>query len=67
MIFIDEMKNMKIYKRPIFLPYNDSDKKHGSLVYLLTPNYQSSKKTMKLPFLINRRTFESYYMEKEVG
>lgn len=67
MIFIDEMKNMKIYKRQFFLPYNDADKKHGSLVYLLTPNYTSSKSLMTHPLAVNRKYFESYYMERNAA
>ena len=67
MIFIDEMKNLKVYKRQVFLPYNDNDKKHDSLVYLLTPNYLSSRELMNNPLLINRKYFESYYMERNVS
>lgn len=66
MIFIDEMKNLKIYRKPVFLPYEDKDKKHGSILYLLTPNYQSSMKQMKLHYTINRHYFESYYLEKDI-
>ena len=67
MIFIDEMKNLKIYRKQFFLPYNDKDKKHGSAVYLLTPNYISSKGLMTSPLTINRRYFESYYFERNVA
>ena len=66
MIFIDEMKNLKIYKKPFFLPYLDHDKKHGSMIYLLSPNYISSSKLLKLPYIINRKYYESYYFEKNV-
>ncbi len=66
MIFIEEMKNLKIYRKPFFLPYEDKDKKHGSIVYLLTPNYVSSTEEMKLPYAINRHYFESYYFEKDI-
>ena len=67
MIFIDEMKNMKIYKKQFFLPYNDKDKKHGSLVYLLSPNYASSRNLINSPMTINRRYFESYYFERNAA
>ena len=66
MIFIDEMKNLKIYTKPFFLPYLDHDKKHGSMIYLLSPNYISSSKILKLPYIINRKYYESYYFEKNV-
>ena len=41
MIFIDDMKNLKIYKTQMFLPTLDADKKKGSAILLLTPNQQS--------------------------
>ena len=34
MIFIDQMKNLKIYKRPMFLPTLETDKKKHSAVFL---------------------------------
>ena len=67
MIFIDELKNFKIYRKQFFLPYNDKDKKHGSLVYLLTPNYISSKNLMNFPLSINRKYYESYYFERNAA
>lgn len=67
MIFIDELKNFRIYRKQFFLPYNDKDKKHGSLVYLLTPNYISSKNLMNYPLSINRKYFESYYFERNAA
>ena len=67
MIFLEEMKNLKIYKKPFFLPYIDTNKKNGSAIFLLTPNYQSSKKCMNLPYMINRNKYQSYYVEKNVN
>ena len=67
MIFVDEMKNLKVYKRQVFLPYNDGDKKHGSLIYLLSPNYISSRGLMNNPLTINRKYYESYYMERNAS
>lgn len=67
MIFLDEMKNMKIYRKQFFLPYNDKDKKHGSVVYLLTPNFSSSKNLINSAMTINRRYFESYYFERNAA
>lgn len=66
MVSIDDMKDLTMYKRPFFLPINPKDKKHGSEIMLLTPNYQSSINVMRSPYLINRRYFESYYLEKNV-
>lgn len=67
MIFIDQMKNLKIYKRPMFLPTVENDKKKKSAVLMLTPNYESSKQLMQSDLLINRLRFQSYYIEKDLS
>lgn len=67
MIFIDKMKNMKIYKTQMFLPTVDGNKKKESAILLLTPNYESSKKILSNPLMINRKRFESYYINKDVS
>ena len=67
MIFIDEMKNLKIYKTPLFLPTMEDDKKRGSSILLLTPDYNSSKRIMNSPLFINRLRYSSYYIEKDVS
>ena len=66
MIFTDQMKNLKIYRKPMFLPVVDDDKKKKSAIMLLTPNYESSKRLMNHPMTINRLRFQSYYMEQDV-
>ena len=67
MIFIEKMKNFKIYRTKTFLPTVKGDKKKGSAVLLLTPNYESSKRLMNNPMFVNSRRFESYYIEKDVS
>jgi len=67
MIFLDQMKNMKIYKRPMFLPTLENDKKKHSAILLLTPNYESSKRLMNHPLTVNRLRYQSYYMERDVS
>lgn len=67
MITIDEMKDLKVYRKPFYLPTTDKDKT-GSAIFLMTPNLESSKNLMKSPLLINRKkAFQSYYMEKNVN
>ena len=66
MVVLDDLKNLVLYKKPFFLPIDENDKKHNSLIMLLTPNYQSSMAAMNAPYIINRRYFESYYLEKNV-
>lgn len=64
---INELKPMRLYNssRRIYLPINDTNTRDGSAVFLLTPNIESSIKTMNLPYVINRKYFESYYLEKD--
>lgn len=66
MIFLDELQPMKLYKKPFHLPINEKDKRKGSVSFLLTPNYQSSIELMKNPLMINRKYYESYYIEKDI-
>ena len=67
MIFIDKMKNFKIYRTKTFLPTVNGDKKKGSVILLMTPNYDSSRKLMNSELFVNNRRFESYYVEKDVS
>ena len=67
MIMIDKMKNFKIYRSKTFLPFLPSDKKNGSAILLLTPNYESSKRLMNNDMFINNKRYMSYYLEKDVS
>lgn len=66
MLYLDDLKYMKMYKKKFFLPINMKDKKHGSAILLLSPDYETSLKLMNNPFIINRKTFLSYYIEKDI-
>lgn len=66
MILLDNLKPLKIYRRPLFLPTLENDKKKGSAIFLLTPNYESSKNLMTSNLLINKLRFASYYIEKDL-
>lgn len=65
MIFLDELKNLTLYKKKLFLPINEKNKRRGSVVFLLTPNYESSKNLLNNDKIINK-WFESYYIEKDI-
>lgn len=68
MIFVDEMKDLKMYTKSFYLPITEKNKKKGSAVYLLTPNLKSSMNLLKSPLLINNNgSYRSYYMEKNVN
>lgn len=66
MIFVDQMQNLKVYRKPLFLPTLENDKKNGSSVLLLTPNYESSKSLMTYPLLVNKLRYQSYYAERDL-
>lgn len=64
---LDSLKHMKLYKKKFYLPINKSNKKKGSAILLLTPNYESSVKLMNNPLAINlSNSFQSYYIEKDI-
>lgn len=66
MIFLNEMKELQLYSRPFHLPINPKNKRKGDAIFLMTPNYESTKKLLLNPLLINRNYYESYYIEKVV-
>lgn len=65
MIFLSEIKDMKMYNKKVYFPLNDNDKKKGSIVYLLTPNIESSIKTINSKIFINKY-FMCYYIERDI-
>ena len=66
MVVLDDIKNLVMYKKNFFLPIDEKDKRHNSAIMLLTPNYQSSLNCMTAPYTINRKWFESYYLERNI-
>ncbi len=66
MVSLEDIKDLVMYKKPFFLPIDEKDKKKGSSIVLMTPNYKSSMIAMTAPYVINRRYFESYYFEKAI-
>ena len=68
MLFLDETAYMKLLKKKALLPINMEDKKNGSLIYLLTPNIQSSINLINSDLFINKnKSFQSYYVSKDVS
>ena len=64
MVFLDELKSFKLYKRVFITPIVEADKRKGSLIYLLTPNEDSSCSILKHK-LIKPRYFTSLYIERK--
>ena len=52
MFFLDEIIKDKITKKKFLLPLNTANKRKGSLVHLLTPNFNSSVNVVKDPKII---------------
>jgi hypothetical protein len=67
MLYLEDLKYMKLYKKKFFLPIEKSDKRHGSAILLLTPDYNGSLAMMNNEFGVNRnRSYEAYYVEKDI-
>lgn len=67
MLYLDDLKYMKLYKKKFYLPINKKDKRKGSAILLLSPSYEMSNFLMNNEFIINRnKAFESYYIEKDI-
>ena len=68
-IHVHELKELKMYRdsNKLILPLDDKDNKHNSLIYLLTPNIQSSINMINSNMTINRNWFRSYYIDKSVN
>ena len=72
MLYIDALEPMKIYRNDFILPIDKNDIKKHSIVYLMTPDIETSK-TLMIPGdynLINQKNFnslfQSYFLEKNV-
>lgn len=66
-IYLDRVKPFKLYKSKFFTPINKNNKRHGSCIYLLTPDYESTIKNMTHPLMHNLDMFRSYYMERNIN
>ena len=67
MLYLEDLKYLKLYKKKFYLPINLSEKKTASAILLLTPNYKSSIAMMNNQFAINKsRSYQSYYIEKDI-
>lgn len=68
-IHVHELKQLKMYnsKNKLIVPLSNSDNKKESVIYLLTPNIESSVNMIKSDTIINRNWFKSYYLEKSIN
>lgn len=66
MVAVEDLKDLLLYKKSFYLPIVEKDRRKGSSVVLLTPNYKSSLLAMSAPYVINRKYYEAYYMERVI-
>ena len=67
MFLLENLKYNKLYKKQFMLPFIKEDKRRGSAILLLTPNYQSSLALMNNKFCLNKaNSFVSYYLERDI-
>lgn len=65
MIFLDELKDLKMYKKQ-FMFINEKNKLNNAAIVLLTPDLVSSVNCI-LSDLINTKYYKSYYLEKDLS
>ena len=65
MYFLDELDNMRLYRRSVLLPINEKDKKHTSLAFILSPNMEGTKKVFYNGMMIGKY-YNSFYTERAV-
>lgn len=67
MFLLENLKYNKLYKKQFLLPFIKEDKRRGSAILLLTPNYESSLWLMNNKFAINKaNSYMSYYLERDI-
>jgi hypothetical protein len=68
MVFLDDLKDLVLYKKPFILPINEKTIRKGSAIYLISPDYDTSVKSLQRPYLINKmNAYQSYYLEKNAN
>lgn len=65
MIYVDELKNMIIYKKKAYLPVSDTNRRKGNCCIILSPNIEGSINTINFPMFINN-LYDGYYIEKDI-
>ena len=61
-ISIDKVKPLRLLKTQFYTPFIKENKRHGSAIFLITPNLDSSIKVLNSKLMVNMRLVYSYYM-----
>ena len=62
-INIDKVKPFRLLKTPFFTPFNKKDKRHGSVIFLMTKSLEQSKQLIDHKLISNLNMFNSYFLE----
>ena len=66
-IFLDEAKPLRLYTGNFYYPIDMSDRFHNSVIYLMTPSKESTKKLLNHQLArYNKNQFKSFFTEKDV-
>ncbi len=63
MYFLDELRDFKLFKRNVIVPFVETNKKKGSFVFLMTPNTESTISVLNHK-LLTPKYFEALYIER---
>lgn len=66
MYFLDELNDMKLYRRKFAFPINEKNKKTGSAVLILSPTSINGLKSIVQNDMVLPKYFYGYYTEKSV-
>ena len=65
MYFLDELDNLKLYRRTVLLPIDETDKRHHCAAFILGCNKDSFNSVMRSALLVPRY-YTGYYTERAV-
>lgn len=66
-LFLNELKPLRVYNGPYYYPIDMKDRSKNSIVYLLTPNTESTVALLNSNNNnLNKNTFNSYFLEKNI-
>ena len=68
MVFFFVLFDLVLYKKPFILPVEQKNIRSGSAIFLVTPNYKSTKNVLSRPYLVNKmKAYQSYYLERNAN
>lgn len=66
-VYLDNLKQMKLYKKQVYLPIDMKNRKKNYAILLLTMDQNDSFALMNHPLFINQgKNYQSYYIEKDI-